>query len=121
MISRCAGSRGSIAPLQAQRADERADWQIFQGLGAAYCAAAGKEWRPLPPPRALIGLGWRRAAADWTWRRSRPRRMASTSARLRPSLLERLETADRRIACRAGDVRRRPRAPRRRDAADRDR
>ena len=86
-------------PLQEQRADERADWQILQGLGAAYCAAAGKEWRPLPPPRALIGLGLAQGGAGLDVAALEAAPHGLDLGPLQPSLLERLETGDQRIAC----------------------
>ena len=43
--------------LHPRRDDERADWEIVNGLGAAYAASAGKQWQALPPPRDLIAIG----------------------------------------------------------------
>jgi anaerobic selenocysteine-containing dehydrogenase len=57
-------------PLVEQPANERADWQIVNGLGAALAAASGKEWRALPAP---CGESGRRCVARCrTWPRPRP-------------------------------------------------
>lgn len=85
-------------PLRAQAEDERADWQILQGIGAAYAAAAGKPWQALPPPPTLIDLGLQRGGEL---------RLADLEAAphgldlgpLQPSLLARLQTASGRIEC----------------------
>ncbi len=87
------------APLHDQPAEERADWQIFQGLGAAYCAAAGKEWRALPPPRALVGMGLAAGGSGIDLAALEAAPHGLDLGPLRPSLLARLETPDRRIAC----------------------
>src|SRR6185436_10150499 len=39
-------------PLFPRTADERADWEIVNGLGAALEAAGVGPWRALPEPRA---------------------------------------------------------------------
>ena len=36
------------APTRARREDERGDWEIINGLGAAFAAAAGKPWSEVP-------------------------------------------------------------------------
>jgi anaerobic selenocysteine-containing dehydrogenase len=89
-------------PLQPQRADELADWQIFQGLGAAYCAAAGKDWRALPEPRVLIGMGLAQGASGLDIAALEAAPHGLDLGPLRPSLLDRLETSDRCIACLPG-------------------
>lgn len=85
-------------PLRAQATDERADWQILQGIGAAYATAAGKPWQPLPAPRELIAMGLARGGEI---------RLADLEAAphgldlgpLQPSLLQRLQTASGCIEC----------------------
>lgn len=86
------------APLVEQAADERADWQIVNGLGAAFSAASGKEWRPLPPPAAMIEAGLRRAGkVDVDALKAAPHGL--DLGPLQPSLLRRLETESGRIEC----------------------
>jgi anaerobic selenocysteine-containing dehydrogenase len=51
------------APLRARADGERGDWEIVNGLGAAYAAAAGKAWSPLPEPRVLIAAGLARGGS----------------------------------------------------------
>jgi anaerobic selenocysteine-containing dehydrogenase len=87
------------APLRAREAGERADWEIVNGLGAAYAAAAGKAWSPLPEPRALIGAGLARAGSgiDLAALDNAPHGL--DLGPLEPSLLRRLETASGAIEC----------------------
>lgn len=86
------------APLIDQPSDERADWQIVNGLGAALAAASGKEWRPLPPPAAMIEAGLRRAGkVDVDALKAAPHGLELGP--LQPSLLRRLETESGKIEC----------------------
>lgn len=85
-------------PIVPQPADERADWQILDGLGAAYAAAAGKEWRALPPPEAMIEGGLRRAGRIDV-EALRDARHGLDLGPLQPSLLGRLQTASGCIEC----------------------
>jgi len=86
-------------PLRERGDDERADWEIIDGLGAACAAAAGKPWRALPPPLAMLDGGLARGDSGLD--------VAALSAAphgldlgpLRPSLLARLETASGAIEC----------------------
>lgn len=86
-------------PLRAQAAGERADWQIVNGLGAAYGAAAGKAWSPLPEPRTLIAAGLARgdSGIDLATLESAPHGL--DLGPLAPSLLRRLETASGAVEC----------------------
>ena len=54
------------APIAPRGDDERADWEILNGIAAAYARAAGKDWRDQPPPRALIGAGLSRGNSGLT-------------------------------------------------------
>ncbi len=86
------------APLIDQPSDERADWQIVNGLGAALAAASGKEWRALPPPAAMIEAGLRRAGkVDVDALKAAPHGL--DLGPLQPSLLRRLETESGKIEC----------------------
>ena len=86
-------------PLHPRREDERADWEIVNGIGAAYAASAGKDWQALPPPRALIGIGLGRgdSGLDMTALDDAPHGI--DLGPLRPSLLARLQTASGCIEC----------------------
>lgn len=85
-------------PILEQRPEERADWQIVNGLGAAYAQAAGKEWRALPPPAQMIEHGLRRGGrVDVDLLRSAEHGL--DLGPLQPSLLRRLETASGKIEC----------------------
>ncbi len=87
------------APLRARAHEERADWEIVNGLGVAYAAAAGKAWSPLPEPRALIAAGLARGGSgiDLTTLENAPHGL--DLGPLEPSLLRRLETASGAVEC----------------------
>lgn len=78
---------------------ECADWQIVNGLGAAYCAAANKPWIALPEPRAMIAAGLARGASGITIEQLESATHGLDLGPLRPSLLQRLETASGSIEC----------------------
>lgn len=80
-------------------ADERADWQIVDGVGAAYCAAAGKKWATVPEPRAMIAAGLERGGGEVTMEQLEAAPHGLDLGALRPSLLRRLETESGRIEC----------------------
>ena len=86
-------------PVMAQSPDERADWQIVNGLGAAYCAAAGKPWTDLPEPRAMIAAGLARGGHQVTMEQLEAAPHGLDLGPLRPSLLGRLQTASGAIEC----------------------
>jgi anaerobic selenocysteine-containing dehydrogenase len=87
------------APLRARAEGERADWEIVNGLGAAYAAAADKAWSPLPEPRTLIaaGLGRGGSGVDLVSLEGAPHGL--DLGPLEPSLLRRLETVSGAIEC----------------------
>lgn len=87
------------APLFEQPADERADWQILDGLGAQHARCAGKPWQGLPPPRQLIAAGLARGGTGLDLDALAASPHGIDLGPLRPSLLARLETADGRIQC----------------------
>ena len=82
-------------------AGARYDWEIFNGLGAAYAKAAGVEYKRMPNPMALVDAGLR--AGPYAKTLSLDALKAAPHGvdlgALAPSLLRRLETPDRKIAC----------------------
>ena len=84
-------------PIRERAADERADWEIINGLGAAYGAAAGKAWQVLPPPRTMIAAGLARGDSGLSIEALESAVHGIDLGPLRPSLLSRLETASGRI------------------------
>jgi anaerobic selenocysteine-containing dehydrogenase len=86
-------------PLRERRADERADWEIINGLGAAYAHAAGKDWRALPAPRTLIAAGLAQGGSGLDLAALDAAPHGLDLGPLQPSLLARLATDDGRIAC----------------------
>ncbi|MGH8029337.1 MAG: molybdopterin-dependent oxidoreductase [Arenimonas sp.] len=87
------------APIAARGQDERADWEIVDGLGAAYARAAGKPWSSLPPPRDAIAAGLARGTSGLTLADLDAAPHGLDLGPLEPSLLRRLQTADGRIQC----------------------
>ncbi len=79
--------------LREREPGERADWEIVNGMGAAYAAAAGKDWRALPPPRAMIAAGLARGDSGLDLAALLAAPHGIDLGPLRPSLLARLETA----------------------------
>jgi anaerobic selenocysteine-containing dehydrogenase len=86
-------------PLAERPDDQRADFEILGGLGAAYAAAAGKPWQPLPPPRALIKAGLARAGSEVDFDTLQAAEHGIDLGPLQPSLLRRLQTASGKIEC----------------------
>ncbi|MGZ5086321.1 MAG: molybdopterin-dependent oxidoreductase [Usitatibacter sp.] len=82
-------------------ADGRFDWEIYNGLGAAYAKAAGVEYKAMPNPMATV------AAALHAGPYGKTISLDTLKAAphgvdlgpLAPSLLDRLETPDGKIAC----------------------
>ncbi len=86
-------------PVRAQTADERADWQIVNGLGAAIAAASGKSWSELPAPRELIAEQLHKGSSGLSIEDLDAAPHGLDLGPLTPSLLERLETASGLIEC----------------------
>ena len=86
-------------PLWAKAEGERADWEIFNGLGAAYARAAGKPFSTLPEPAILIGEGLRRGGSGLTFDELAVNPHGVDLGPLRPNLLARLQTATGAIEC----------------------
>lgn len=84
-------------PLHARDAHERGDWEIVNGLGAALARHSGKEWRALPEPRTMIALGLAKGDSGLRIEDLEAAPHGLVLGPLRPSLLQRLETATGRI------------------------
>jgi anaerobic selenocysteine-containing dehydrogenase len=84
-------------PVRERSQDERADWEIVNGLGAAYSAAVGKDWKAMPAPREMIaaGLALGGSGLDIDMLEATPHGL--DLGPLRPSLLSRLETGSGKI------------------------
>jgi anaerobic selenocysteine-containing dehydrogenase len=86
-------------PLRAQREYERADWQIFNELGAALSAASGKPFTPTPEPETLVAAGLKRGGSGLDFATLAAAEQGIDLGPLEPSLLRRLETRDGVIDC----------------------
>ena len=80
-------------PVYERSPEERADWEIINGLGAALAAAGGREWRMLPPPETLIAMGLARGDSGLGLADLHAAEHGLDLGPLRPCLLSRLETA----------------------------
>ena len=69
------------------------DWEIYNGLGRAYARAAGVEYKEMPAPMVMLAKVAKAVGAAPHGVDLGP---------LKPSLLERLETADGKIQCAPG-------------------
>jgi len=82
-------------------AEARFDWEIFNGIGEAYAKAAGTEYKAMPNPMAVVGAAL--ALGPYAGRLSLDALKAAPHGvdlgPLEPSLLERLETPDRKVHC----------------------
>ena len=86
-------------PLRERGEDERADWEIINGIAAAYAEASGKPMRDLPPPLSMMALGLARGGSGITVEQLAQAPHGLDLGPLRPSLLGRLETASGCIEC----------------------
>ncbi len=86
-------------PVLPQPEDERADWQIFNGVTAAYARHAGREFQPLPPPRTLVAMGLARGGSGLSLADLEAAPHGLDLGPLEPSLLRRLQTASGKIEC----------------------
>jgi anaerobic selenocysteine-containing dehydrogenase len=80
-------------PVQPQSENERADWEIINGIGDAFAKASGKQWQQLPAPEQLIALGLTRGQSGLSMADLEQAEHGLDLGPLRPSLLQRLETA----------------------------
>ena len=86
-------------PLWQKAADERADWEIFNGLGVAYAQAAGKPFSVLSEPAVVIGEALRRGGSGLTFEELAAKPHGVDLGPLRPNLLARIQTASGAIEC----------------------
>jgi anaerobic selenocysteine-containing dehydrogenase len=84
-------------PLRERTEGERADWEILNGLCAAYSQASGKPWKDLPTPKTMIAAGLARGGSGLTMEQLEAAEHGIDLGPLRPSLLSRLETASGKI------------------------
>ncbi len=88
-------------PVFAKPEGGRYDWEIFNGLGAAYAKAAGVEFRAKPEPSVMIDAALRAGpygkSLSLDVLKAAPHGVDLGA--LEPSLMRRLETPDKRIAC----------------------
>lgn len=84
-------------PIRERDADERADWEIINGIGAAFAKASGKDWQTLPAPRQMIAMGLARGSSGLSMQELEAAEHGIDLGPLRPSLLTRLETASGKI------------------------
>jgi anaerobic selenocysteine-containing dehydrogenase len=87
------------APVQAQAAEERADWQILNALGGAIAQAHGRAWTPTPEPAQLVRAGLARGNSGLDFATLAAAQHGLDLGPLRPNLLARLETPDAQIHC----------------------
>jgi anaerobic selenocysteine-containing dehydrogenase len=88
-------------PVFAKPEGARFDWEILNGVAAAFAKAAGTEFKPLPEPMKLIEMGLRAGphAATVSMEKLKAAPHGLDLGPLAPSLLQRLETPDGMIAC----------------------
>ncbi|MGH8050142.1 MAG: molybdopterin-dependent oxidoreductase [Arenimonas sp.] len=84
-------------PIRERDADERADWEIINGIGAAFAKASGKDWQTLPPPRQMIAMGLARGNSGLSMQDLEAAEHGIDLGPLRPSLMTRLETTSGKI------------------------
>ena len=77
------------------------DWEIYNGIAAAYAKIAGVEYQPKPEPMKTVDAALRAGpyAATLTLEALKAAPHGVDLGPLAPSLLERLETPDGRIHC----------------------
>ncbi len=84
-------------PIRERDRDERADWEIINGIGAAFAKATGKDWQTLPPPKQMIAMGLARGNSGLSMPDLEAAEHGIDLGPLRPSLMTRLETASGKI------------------------
>lgn len=78
---------------------ELGDWQIVDRLGAAYAKAAGKPWRDMPTPEALIESQLAAGGSGLTYAALASAPHGVDLGPLQPNLIARLRREGRRIEC----------------------
>jgi anaerobic selenocysteine-containing dehydrogenase len=86
-------------PLRARDEDERADWEILNGLAGAFGEASGKPAQPLPSPRQMIVAGLKAGGSGISIEQLEAAPHGLDLGPLRPSLLRRLQTDSGAIEC----------------------
>jgi len=86
-------------PVSPRAENERADWEIFNGIAGAFAKAAGREWRDQQPPRAMIAAGLARGGSGLTLEDLERAPHGIDLGPLTPSLLRRLQTESGCIEC----------------------
>lgn len=86
-------------PMREITAEERADWQVIDGLTRAYCEASGQTHEPMPPPKAIVSAGLKRGDSGLDFATLAAAEHGIDLGPLRPCLLQRLETASGKIEC----------------------
>ncbi|HOZ06202.1 MAG TPA: molybdopterin dinucleotide binding domain-containing protein, partial [Arenimonas sp.] len=84
-------------PIRERDPDERADWEIINGIGAAFAKVTGKDWQTLPPPKQMIAMGLARGNSGLSMQDLEAAEHGIDLGPLRPSLMTRLETASGKI------------------------
>ncbi len=84
-------------PIRERDADERADWEIINGIGAEFAKATGKDWQTLPPPKQMIAMGLARGSSGLNMQDLEAAEHGIDLGPLRPSLMTRLETSSGKI------------------------
>jgi anaerobic selenocysteine-containing dehydrogenase len=93
-------------------ADARYDWEIYNGIGAAYSKAAGVEYKSMPNPMAIVDAALRAGPYQQSLDALKAAPHGVDLGALAPSLLQRLETPDNEDRVRARGFRRGPEARR---------
>jgi len=86
-------------PVRERAPDERADWEIVEGLGQALAPLLGQHWQALKPPREMIAEGLARGHSGLDIDALEAAEHGIDLGPLRPSLLARLQTPDHHIHC----------------------
>ena len=88
-------------PVFAKGEGDRYDWEIYNALGSAYSKAAGVEFKAMPAPSVLLDMaikgGPQRKSVTLDALKAAPHGVDLGA--LEPSLMERLETVDKKIGC----------------------
>jgi anaerobic selenocysteine-containing dehydrogenase len=81
--------------------DARYDWEIYNGLGTAYAKASGGEFKAMPNPMAIVDAALKSGPYGKTLSLDALKEAPHgvDLGPLAPSLLDRLETEDRKIHC----------------------
>jgi anaerobic selenocysteine-containing dehydrogenase len=84
-------------PIRERDEDERADWEIINGIGAAFAKATGKDWQTLPPPKQMIAMGLARGNSGLSMQDLEAADHGIDLGPLRTSLMTKLETNSGKI------------------------